>query len=442
MSENPETTPAALGATLKIVYGVFLLALLGIPLTVTGWTDQFEDKVFLIRTVGPLLAVILVIILSGRELRTGPLPPLPVLIAGLFAAQLFSLVDVINMGIALTAVTRFVGFAAFFVVARHFAQFPAYRNGIITVFVIVGLATAVYGIAQHFGYDFIDWKEHREVPTHRGTSFMGHATYAASVLIMLMPLSAALFLETRNTLLRVICVLAISLMLYHLSFTAARVATAAFVIAIGIGIATLLIQRRQSGANPIPQKWYVLGACAVMLFGGLMVNRAWQAKDSDPLGLLEGGMAQRLFAWETANRMFLANPVNGVGIGNYEIASPPYWTEAERVRYSLYLRALYQPHNRYFETAAETGLPGILCLLGIIAVAASRCLSGLRQIPRLYTGLIIALCASALDAAFLFPWQVPDSGLIFWVLLGLIDGAIPQEIIASTDTPAAVPAHS
>lgn len=411
---------------LKILYGVFLLALLCIPLTVSGWTDQQEDKIFLIRTIGPLLAVILVLYLSGRNFRYGPIPPLPVLAFGLIVAQLFSLVDVINIGFALASITKLLGFVSFFLIARYFARFPAYRNGMMLVFIIVGIATSIYGIAQHFGYDYIDWQTHEEVPTSRGTSFMGHATFAASVLILLLPLSVVLFINTRNLVIRAICVLAFGLMLYHLSFTAARVATMALVLATCAGAVALFLNRSATDSRAVATKWIAITGGIVLIIGAALVTRTWQAKGSDPLGLLEGGMAQRLFAWDTANRMFITHPVNGVGAGNYEIASPPFWTEAEQVRFARYRRAMYQPHNEYLEAAAETGVPGIFCLLGLVSIALAQAWSGIRRNPTLYGGLFIALVATSLDAFFLFPWQIPDSGLIFWIVLGLIDGSNPK----------------
>ena len=438
-ASQPQTEP---GTVLKLLYGTMLLSLLAIALIVTGWIDQGGDKEFLIRTIGPLLAVILVIALSGRKFQNAPLPPLPMLAIALILTQVFSLIGVTNIGVALAAITRQIGLVAFFFLARYYARFPAYRNGMLLTLVIIGIATSIYGIAQHFGYDFINWQEHREVPTHRGTSFMGHATFAASVLIMLLPISAVLLLDTSSKFIRALCAIAFALMLYHLSFTAARVATAALVLAATGGIAAFVLHRNQSSSHPINKTWVIIGSAVILLLGGLLVNRAWQAKDSDPLGLLEGGMAQRLFAWETANRMLLANPVNGVGVGNYEIASPPDWNNPEQVRFSLYRRALYQPHNEYIETAAETGVPGIICLLGIIAIAISRCWSGITQEPRLYAGFLIALLASALDAAFLFPWQVPVSAVIFWVILGLIDGTIPNETAPKPEAAAPSPTHS
>ncbi|HIA48918.1 MAG TPA: hypothetical protein EYN96_13335 [Candidatus Hydrogenedentes bacterium] len=40
----------------------------------------------------------------------------------------------------------------------------------------------------------------------------------------------------------------------------------------------------------------------------------------------------------------------------------------------------------------------------------------------LSAGLFVAILASSLDAFFLFPWQTPESGLIFWTLLGIVSG--------------------
>ncbi|MFP6584552.1 MAG: O-antigen ligase family protein [Candidatus Hydrogenedentota bacterium] len=429
------------------LYGLFLIVLLATPLTVSGWVDDMADKWFLIRTAGPLLLVLLLFYLSGKEIRRAPLPLLPVLVIALTVTQALSLTDTTNIGISMTVITRQLGLLAFFFLARYFSSNASLRSGILYTFVILGTATSVYGIAQHFGYDFIDWQKFSEVPTRRGTSFMGHATFAGSVLIIIMPLTVVTFLSVRARVPRILCAVAFLLLFYHLSFTGARVATLALFLAAGVGLLIAFFARRKlrdtdddiaPGSNneydvvlKLKKEHLNLVAIAFFVVGIVFVGRAWQEKGSDVFGLKEGGMAQRIFAWETANRMFVAHPVNGVGVGNYEIASPPYWNRIEAIRYSRYLRALYQPHNEYIETAAETGFIGVACLIGILVVALTQCVSAIPRSPILYSGLLVALIATALDACFIFPWQVPESALLFWILLGIIDGAQPQQESAS-----------
>jgi O-antigen ligase len=435
-------TQPEVGSTLfqKGIFGLLLISIFGIPLCVTSWIDEGEEKWFLIRTIGPLLAVLLVVHQSGKSIHTRQPDALAVFALAWIAVQVLSVIGAVNVGVSLAGITRQIGLVSFFFLVRFFATSKTALLKIACALILVGLATSVYGIFQHFGYDFIYWQQHAEVPLERGVSFMGHATFAASIILMLIPLAVSLAIYLKSPFAK-ICLVCIALvMLYHLSFTGARVATVAlFLSACVAAVAYMIALKSEVVSADSPQttrarsKASILFLLAIALAGSLFVYRAWSLKASDALGLLEGGLAQRIYAWETANRMFIAHPFNGVGIGNYEVASPFYWNPVEASRYSQLTRSLYQPHNEYIEAAAETGLPGIAVLLGIVVFGLIQSVERTRLPRVLAVGLFAAILASSLDAFFLFPWQLPESGLIFWILLGIISGqSLPRPDQQST----------
>jgi O-antigen ligase len=428
MSQSQQQTKQSRTLIEKILLGCLLVAILGIPVCVTTLVDDGEDKWFLIRTIGPLLGVLLLIHQSGKPVTIRPFDALAFFSLAWIAAQAISMIGTVNMGASLTGLTRQIGLVSFFFLVRFFAKDHGSILKIAGVLLILGFATSVYGIVQHFGRDFIQWQVHREVPIERGVSFMGHATFAASVIVMLIPVAIAVAIHIRSKIVRMVLAVVTLVMLYHLSFTGARVATVALFLAVTVGIfIQIIVLKRKSlsesggsGSTQIRLGGLVLVVVAIV--GAVFIGRAWSLKNSDVLGLLEGGLAQRIYAWETANRMFLTHPVNGVGIGNYEVASPKFWNVVEQNRFAQFQRSLHQPHNEYFEAASETGLPGIAALLGIVVFGLSQCIVRSKLSPALSAGLFISILASALDAFFLFPWQLPASGLIFWVLLGMVSG--------------------
>lgn len=424
------------------VYWVLLIALAAIPVCVTQAFDGGEDKWFLIRTLGPIMAVVLVIHATGKPLKSRRLDPLAVCALAWVGVQIFSLIDAHNVGLGLTIITRQVGLLGFFFTARYFAQQIDTKRylPIVYVMVLIGFLTSVYGTLQHFGYDYIDWEVNSEVPIDRGVSFMGHATYAASVLIMVLPITLALALSTASRFMKCVLFVVAGLMLYHLSFSAARVATVALFGSIGITllvwVRSRMVLRKSEDASHSPSLfWRKVAAVFLVCFvlGGGMAYKAWQLKGSDLFGLTEGGMAQRIYAWETANRMFLANPINGVGVGHYEIISPHYWNVVESSRFVQFERMLYQPHNDYIEAAAEMGLPGIACLLGLISFALTQCFALIPRYGLLALGLLTAVLASSLDSLFNFTWQWPSSALFFWVILGIVSGLYSRPEEESAD---------
>lgn len=426
MSQSTSEPKTSQGPFQNLILGVLLIAIVGIPLCVTTLVNDGEDKWFLIRVLGPVLGIILILHRTGRRIESQPLDALAVFTLAWLAVMAISLAGTTNMGMSIAVITRQIGLLSFFFLVRYYAKDTIAVRLFIGALVLVGLATSIYGVVQHFGYDFIQWQQHTEVPIERGVSFMGHATFAASVLIMLIPLAIAFAINTPGKLIKAILLFTGLVMLYHLSFSGARVATVALFLACAAGIVACWISAvyNKSGTptTRVRPKTVIVLLVVIAIAGSVFVNRAWSLKGSDVLGLLEGGMAQRVYAWETANRVFLANPVNGIGIGNYEVVSPAYWNIVEASRFAQFQRALHQPHNEYFEAAAEAGLPGVAALLGIVVFGLVQCLYRSRLPRILAAGIFTAILASALDAFFLFPWQVPESGLVFWVLLGIVSG--------------------
>jgi O-antigen ligase len=84
----------------------------------------------------------------------------------------------------------------------------------------------------------------------------------------------------------------------------------------------------------------------------------------------EGGKEARLILWSAGWRMFLDNPILGVGYGNFRVVAPRY--VSQDVGHD------FLPHNEYLERLAEMGLPGLLALVGMFVA----CLVTLHRVRR------------------------------------------------------------
>jgi len=71
---------------------------------------------------------------------------------------------------------------------------------------------------------------------------------------------------------------------------------------------------------------------------------------------------ERLAHWQTAGNMFLASPVLGVGIGNFN-------TDFFRFSIAGWPKSAGHAHNYYLQALAETGVLGLLAYLGVLAAA-------------------------------------------------------------------------
>lgn len=112
----------------------------------------------------------------------------------------------------------------------------------------------------------------------------------------------------------------------------------------------------------------------------------------------------RLSYWRATLRMFLDNPVAGVGLGNFKWAYPVYQRPGDG--------NVQEAHNSYLQAFAETGLAGGLVLLAfwgaLIAAALNRIVTEedparRRLLIGLLTGLLAFLAHAAIDINFAHP---------------------------------------
>ena len=427
-----QLTDSDIPQTERVIYFLLLVLLFAGCLTLTILIEVEDAKWFFIRIMGPVLFVLW---LASRTL-TNRLQfrwdPIAVFAVASLIIQCVSLLHTTNMMVSLEAISKQFALICVYFLVANICITGRDRDGILWAITLIGFIISLYGIAQHFGYDFFPWEEHIEVPVSRGVSFVGHATFAASVLIMCIPIALGAGSSRTLFVLRIIPRFMALVMLYHLSFTGARVATVALFTCGILVMILIIIDKARSEITPqdyeVAPRLHLKAVVTLMvliMLGSLFIYRAWSIKDSDIFGVRQASVAQRIFSWETANRMFWDNPVTGVGTGNYEIVSPLYWNDVEANRFAHYQRQMAQPHNEFMETAAEQGLPGVAALLALM-------ISGLagslyiwhhdRNIKgkRIGLALFAAILAACFDSTFIFNLQQPASALLFWTCLGLV----------------------
>jgi putative inorganic carbon (hco3(-)) transporter len=124
-----------------------------------------------------------------------------------------------------------------------------------------------------------------------------------------------------------------------------------------------------------------------------------------------GSAAQRLQILKSAWHIFTTHPVLGVGIGCYNEANASYAPELGK----------RDAHNTYLGLAAETGLPGLLLWLGLVASVMAR-VRRRRQIIKADDGTIQILWLERSVIAFLIScFFASYAGLTtFYLALGIL----------------------
>ncbi len=82
-----------------------------------------------------------------------------------------------------------------------------------------------------------------------------------------------------------------------------------------------------------------------------------------PVNSANFSVQERLAHWVAGLRMFRAHPILGVGAGNYSAAYSRYQVSPD------WFEALGHAHNYYINTAAETGVLGLVALLGLVGIS-------------------------------------------------------------------------
>lgn len=409
---------------------VFLAFLVAACLVITPYAGINEAKWFLIRLGGPLLAVgwvVFRVVYGGLRRRWDIFSSLAL---AMLIGPVLSLVGAQNQWLAALGISNQVALLAVFFYVSTAAKYREDRDKFLWAASLIGIATALYGVAQHFGFDFFSWQEHYQVPISRGVSFFGHATFSASVLIIAIPLGAGLASNRRSRVTRFVLYVGLALMMMHLFYSGARAAVLSlFAASLAAASIFLFFRRGEEGKR---RRLFVAGVYAVVtLVGGALAVQAWRVKDSDLFAVEQKSGLLRLYAWETSSRIFFENPVFGIGLGNYEVSSMAYWNEFEIAQYARAGTAMHQTHNEYLEVAAEQGIVGVTMLLGLIVyglMAGLECYGRCDAEDRpVALALFAAVCAASIDAMFIFNFQLPGSALLFWLVLGLTSGLLRSQ---------------
>jgi O-antigen ligase len=137
----------------------------------------------------------------------------------------------------------------------------------------------------------------------------------------------------------------------------------------------------------------------------------------------EGGTG-RVDIWKVGWRMVEANPIHGVGSGNFTTASIHYLLQPGKlVRDDFIVDTPKVAHNTYLQILAELGIVGFLLFITILlfsfvcAVKAHRAAAaaGDRELDIIARATVVAL--AALFAAYFFVSR--DYGKQLWLLLAL-----------------------
>ncbi len=204
----------------------------------------------------------------------------------------------------------------------------------------------------------------------------------------------------------------------------------------------LLVRGRRVLARMSPATWAVV--LAVLLAGGTALS--WKG---EVIGLgraveklqsagTDGTSQQRLNAWKVALTMAQDAPVMGQGLGTYKVLYFQFLgrTFAGKPVPELMHHRYVQAHNDFVQAAGETGWPGLLLILGILAAWCWRLLSDSLRLEAftrddrvlVWSG-VVGLVSVSGSAIFGFPFHLAAVSTLLLVVAALAHGTWSARVL-------------
>jgi len=418
-------------------WGLILLVLV-VPLAISPANTNLYNvpKNFLSRI---LILLILLLWLSDWDEQSSirlPISPLSLPILAFFLASLLSLPKALDFYQALDGAYRLFVYVLLYHLTLYAIRAHWQVERLFYAMGIAGGIVSIYGVLQYWGWDFLILSER-----FRPVSFLGNTGYAAEYLILVIPISLALFLGARSFRERALWGGLVGLLLLHLIITMARGPWVGLFVAL-LWMGWVLFRRfRREGKPFIPfgrrERVGVFLALAVFilyftLYPGLL-SRVWSIFDP-----MHPSNRVRLLIWSSSLRIIAREPLVGVGLNNYELHYPLFRT-VEEWRLSKKL-IVGEAHNDYIQIATETGLLGLALFLWLLFRVSRTIKNLLRKTEDgrsflLSLGLGGGLTALLISAFFAFPLKNPAPALYFWLFLGLISA---MEALSGQTPPRAI----
>lgn len=144
-----------------------------------------------------------------------------------------------------------------------------------------------------------------------------------------------------------------------------------------VGLICVLLAAVAFGGRWRPQA--IVLACGLAILGFVYFTAIAPLPARERVTMVQGGSG-RIDLWTVGWRMAEAQPLRGVGVGNFQAASPNFVLRPGTIQRAdlIFSDAPKVAHNSYLEVLAETGVPGLVLFLAIIGACLSCALKAAR----------------------------------------------------------------
>ncbi len=304
-----------------------------------------------------------------------------------------------------------------FLLAVHYFSVKDIKT-VASVYVLTGVATALYAVIQILGLDPLEWM----IPSYdrRGAivSTFGHKNYFALFLLLSTPMGgvfAALAVRVSS---KIAAGVSIAVMMTGLIISNSRGGIVAFFIS----IATMAVPYCLSMYKAAYKNVKVLALCMALLAAGFIAIATIPEKMRREFSALDQAAKTRMAYYRTASEIMVRHPVFGVGPGNFIIAYPLNQTHKTLTHDPN--KVLSHVHNDLLEIGVEYGLLGLLAYAVLIVFFYVRWIRSFFTADDRKARFLLACVGSAVTGYLIYSQftvasRYMSSTFNFWLVLGI-----------------------
>lgn len=365
------------------------------------------------------------------------------LVAWLIASSLLALQPASAWRFAATAVTYLLlGLS----VADWLGAHPARRRVVIGVVSAIAVFEVSIGALQAWRAPIRSWTSLVEFlpasPLKRGVhdffhiagaavmeglpvGTLGNINYLAELLVLTVPVLLALAWRG-GWLRRGLAIVVTGVAMVLLVRASARAALAGLVLALPL-VVLLFTSRHPWHPRQWPRGYQAIALALSLSISSLGLYFAWPAVSH--VVSHEPALTARLAYWQAVWPVWLAHPVQGIGLGGFQLRGVTALQAAfpRGVPTAAADQRLMQLHNEPFQILLELGLVGLGLAMALAVAWLRAVLRNPTLSPSLRFGLLWGFFAIALAAGTGFPLHIPLTGLVFTLMLAIgLSGAVPE----------------
>jgi len=286
---------------------------------------------------------------------------------------------------------------------------------IIITAVASGFLVSLYGVLQFLNIDFITWAEAAPLAS-RISSTLGQPNFLASFLLLVIPLSVYLLINTPKFLGKFFYSIVIVLQVLCLFFTASRGALLAFLIVIS---GVLLFFWSKIKLNIFKKTLIIFGFLLIILFGALGLEHFLPGRISTITDLKYGSLAVRVTFYKTAVKGILEKPIFGYGQENGNEIFIKYYKPDWGV-YGDVGATTDRAHNLILDILLNDGIVGLILFSLLYYQFFYLVKYNIKKDGFYSLALFLGLGAAAYLISLLFSFTVVSGEIYFWLFLAIL----------------------